>query len=286
MTNRTVLVTGTSRGIGRATALRLTSAGMSVIAGIRNREDGAQLERDAGSGLTSIVLDIGDDRSIDNAASAIAEIVGPAGLYGLVNNAAAAAPAWPMEYVTRRDLEATFRVTAFGTILLTNALLPALRRARGRIVNIGAGHLPLPLLGPGFGAKLAMEAMTDALRVELRPTGVRVVIVEPSMTRWEDPREQLASYDADLDKGLDAIPADERARYVPVVERFKALNRRMLKTATPADAVATTIHSALTTSRPKARYICGWQQRSAAFLQRATTPSIRDAVARAATGLS
>jgi NAD(P)-dependent dehydrogenase (short-subunit alcohol dehydrogenase family) len=259
---------------------------MSVIAGIRNREDGAQLERDAGSGLTSIVLDIGDDRSIDNAASAIAEIVGPAGLYGLVNNAAAAAPAWPMEYVTRRDLEATFRVTAFGTILLTNALLPALRRARGRIVNIGAGHLPLPLLGPGFGAKLAMEAMTDALRVELRPTGVRVVIVEPSMTRWEDPREQLASYDADLDKGLDAIPADERARYVPVVERFKALNRRMLKTATPADAVATTIHSALTTSRPKARYICGWQQRSAAFLQRATTPSIRDAVARAATGLS
>jgi NAD(P)-dependent dehydrogenase (short-subunit alcohol dehydrogenase family) len=285
MTERAVLVTGTSRGIGRATALRLASAGVSVIAGVRSPEDAARLENDAGGGLTSIILDIGHDRSIDDAARAVREMVGDRGLFGLVNNAAAVSPAGPMEYVTRERLEATFRVTAFGTILTTRAMLPLLKRARGRIVNIGAGHLPLPLLGPTCGAKVAMEAMTDALRIELRPTGVRVVIVEPSMTLWDDPAQQLARYDDELDIGLRAVPAADRARYEPVIARFKALNRRMLNRAAPTDEVAKTVQEALTSCRPKPRYLCGWEQKTAALLAWATSARARDAIVRSILGL-
>ena len=113
----------------------------------------------------------------------------------------------------REALERSFGVTAFGTFLLIRALMPMIRQARGRIVNVGAGRLPLPLLGPGFGAKLAMEAMSDILRVELRTTGVKVSIVEPGMTRWEDVESQLAVYAQGFDDALSNVAPQDRPRF-------------------------------------------------------------------------
>jgi NAD(P)-dependent dehydrogenase (short-subunit alcohol dehydrogenase family) len=285
MNDRFVLITGTSRGIGRATALRLAAAGMSVIAGVRNPEDGARLEGEAKGRLTSTILDIGHDESIQDAAEAIRRMVGPSGLFGLVNNAAGAGRGLPMEYVTREDIEAAFQVTAFGTVLTTRALLPLLLARGGRIVNVGAGRLPMPLLGAGFGAKLALEAMTDVLRVELRGAGVRVSIVEPGMTLWEDPERQLASYDQALEEGLRAIPPEGRARYEAAAQRFKALSRRMLARAAPAEAVAAVIHRALLARRPKARYHCGWEQKVVAVLERFASVRMRDAIVGSMLGL-
>ena len=207
MSARHVLVTGTSRGIGRATAFRLASAGMSVLAAVRNPEDRLALEREHRDRLTPILLDISRDDSIECAAETVRATVGGNGLFALVNNAAAVGPGSPMEYVTREALERAFGVTAFGTFLLIRALVPMIRQARGRIVNVGAGRLPLPLLGPGFRAKLAMEAMSDMLRVELRATGVQVSIVEPGMTRWEDVEGQLAAYAQALDDSLGNVAA-------------------------------------------------------------------------------
>jgi NAD(P)-dependent dehydrogenase (short-subunit alcohol dehydrogenase family) len=278
MNDRFVVITGTSRGIGRATALRLSAAGMSVIAGVRRPEDGVPLAHAAEGRLSSILLDVSRDESIAAAAAAIQERVGDRGLFGLVNNAAGMGRGMPMEYVTRDDLEAAFQVTAFGTVLVTRALLPLLRMAGGRIVNVGAGRLALPLLGAGFGAKLALEGMTDVLRVELRRSGIRVSIVEPGMTRWEDPYRQLASYEHALDDGWRSVPPVGRAHYEVVFQRFKALNRRMLKQAVPAEAVAAAIERALVARKPKARYHCGWQQRVAALLERFASARMRDAL--------
>jgi NAD(P)-dependent dehydrogenase (short-subunit alcohol dehydrogenase family) len=278
MSERFVFVTGTSRGIGRATALRLAAAGMRVIAGVRNPKDGSRLESDAEGRIVTTILDIGRDESIERVAEEIREMVGGRGLFALVNNAAGAGRGSPMEYVTREDLEAVFRVTAFGTVLTTRALLPLLRVAGGRVVNVGAGRLALPLLGAAFGAKLALEGMTDALRVEVRRAGIHVSLVEPAMTLWESPEKQLASYDQALDEGLRHVPLADQERYGIAVERFKALNRRMLKKAAPAEEVAATIHRALSSKRPKARYYCGWQQKGAALLERFATVRMRDAM--------
>jgi NAD(P)-dependent dehydrogenase (short-subunit alcohol dehydrogenase family) len=275
---RFVLITGTSRGIGRATALRLASAGISVIAGVRNPDDGARLERDAQGRLSSIILDVGDDESIEHACGTVREIVRDHGLFGLVNNAAATGSGSPLAYVTRRDLEAAFRVTAFGAVLTTRAMLPLLEATGGRVVNVGAGRLAMPLLGTTYGAKFALEAMTDVLRVELRRAGVHVSIVEPGMTRWEDPERQLVAYGRALDEGLRSVPAETRVRYEPAVRRFKALQRRMLARAASAESVAVVIHRALSAIRPKARYYCGWGQTVVAVLERFATARMRDAI--------
>jgi NAD(P)-dependent dehydrogenase (short-subunit alcohol dehydrogenase family) len=127
--------------------------------------------------------------------------------------------------------------------------------------------------------------MTDVLRIELRRAGVRVAIVEPGMTRWEDTEAQLAHYDRALDEGVRTVPPEDRTRCEAAVRRLKALNRRLLSRAAPAEAVAAVIHRALLAGRPKARYHCGWEQKLAAALERFAGPRLRDAIVGSMTGL-
>lgn len=284
MGTRHVFVTGTSRGIGRATVRRLASAGMAVFAGVRNPDDVAGLLGEDGA-VTPVLLDLGLDDSIERAARTVRETVGSDGLFALVNCAAGGGGGSPMEYASRQTLESAFDVTTFGTFLLTRALLPMIRPARGRIVNVGAGRLALPLVGPGFGAKFAMEAMSDVLRVELRGTGVRVSIVEPGMTRWEDVEEQLAVYDRGVDEALCNVRPEDRRRFESAAEHWKTLNHRMMVTAAPADRVAATIERAITARRPRARYHCGWEQKVVSWMERLTTERVRDAIVGRMTGL-
>jgi NAD(P)-dependent dehydrogenase (short-subunit alcohol dehydrogenase family) len=132
----TVLVTGASRGIGRAVALHLAGAGLRVFAGVRKREDGEGLAA-AGAGIEPVALDVTADASIEEARRHVCDATGGNGLLGLVNNAGVATPG-PLEHVTRGELEAQFGVNLFGAVLVTRAVLPLLRQARGRIVNVGA----------------------------------------------------------------------------------------------------------------------------------------------------
>ena len=285
MNRRWILVTGTSRGIGRATALRLARSGASVLAGVRRAEDGASLENESRGRIASLRLDINDDDSIAAASERIAALVEGDGLFGLVNNAASAGHQGPMEFVERAQLEAAFATNAFGTMLITRALLPLIRRARGRIVNVGAGRIALSPMGPGFGSKLAMEAMTDVLRAEVRSLGVRISIVEPGMTRWEDVDAQLAAYGSELDESLRTVTGPDRKRFEAVIDRTKVLHRRMMVTAAPADRVAGTIERALNARWPRARYHCGWEQKTAAWLERLAPQGVRDAIVRRTVGL-
>jgi NAD(P)-dependent dehydrogenase (short-subunit alcohol dehydrogenase family) len=178
-TRRHTLVTGSSSGIGRATALRLAAAGQHVYAGVRHAEDGEQLARSAAGGeITPLILDVTEAAQIEAAAAAIGA---HGGLDGLVNNAGYGL-ACPTELVPLDAFRRQLEVNVTGQLAVTQAMLPALRQARGRIVmvsTIGVRFTP-PFAGPLDAAKAALAALGDTLRQELAPWGVRVILVEPA----------------------------------------------------------------------------------------------------------
>jgi NAD(P)-dependent dehydrogenase (short-subunit alcohol dehydrogenase family) len=177
-----VLVTGASSGIGRATALRLAIQGRHVFAGVRDPAAGQRLAAAAGVGvITPVRLDVTDGGQIAEAASEVADHVGPAGLAGLVNNAGIGL-ASPTELLPLQTFRELVEVNLTDQLAVTQAVLPLLRAARGRIVivsTIGVRFLP-PFAGPLDATKAALAALGDALRQELAPWGVRVVLVEPA----------------------------------------------------------------------------------------------------------
>jgi NAD(P)-dependent dehydrogenase (short-subunit alcohol dehydrogenase family) len=274
-----VVVTGASRGIGRAAALRLSDRGFAVFATVRSESDALSLEEKSEGSIRTLRLDLADDTSIHEVADALSR-AGVEALGALVNVAAPQGRAVPLEAVTRADLDEHFAVTGAGTMMLTASLIPLLKAGGGRIVNVGAGALAMPFLGAGFAAKHALETMSDVLRVELAETGIRVVVVEPGMTRWQDVGAQRAAYDAALDLGVAAVPESERARYRRSAEAFKRVNGRMLDRGADADDVATTIERALVSRHPKTRYHCGFAQRFAATLSRVAPMALTDRVVR------
>ncbi len=276
-----VLITGASRGIGRATALYLARAGLSVFAGVRWSPDAASVEAEGEGRVRGVLLDVTNDDSIASARDEVERLVGPAGLGGLVNNAAAGFGG-PLEHVTRPDLEQLFGVNFHGVVLVTCAFLPLLRRAGGRIVNVGgggAGCLAIPLMGVGCASKYAIEGMTDALRLELRKVGIKVSLIEPGMTYSEADKPIFReSMNADFDRALSRVPDDQKSHYGPALERLRAFNGSFLDRAAPPEAVARRIHHALTARRPRTRYWCGRETRLAAALSRLATTAVRDAV--------
>ena len=184
-TGRHVVVTGASSGIGRATALRLVGAGDHVFAGVREPADGEALRRAAVRGrLTPLLLDVTDAGQIAAAAATVDGHAGNAGLDGLVDNAGIGT-AWPLELVPldlfRRQLE----VNLVGQLAVTQAFLPLLRRARGRLIVIGSigDRITMPFAGPLTASKHAVASVADALRQELAPWGIRVVLIEPASIR-------------------------------------------------------------------------------------------------------
>ena len=175
-----VLVTGASTGIGAACALGLDRLGMRVFAGVRRATDGAALQRQASPLLTAVAIDVTDVNSIAGAARTITAVMGDAGLAGLVNNAGIVVPG-PLEFLPLADLRRQLEINVVGQIAVTQAMLPLLRAARGRIVNMGSigGRMATPFVGAYAASKFALEALTDALRVEVRPWRIGVSIIEP-----------------------------------------------------------------------------------------------------------
>ena len=144
----------------------------------------------------------------------------------------------------------------------------------------------MPLMGIGCATKFAVEGMTDALRVELRRTGIRVSLVEPGMTYAEaDGKRFRDEVNASVDAALEGIPARHQDHYGAALERFRNFNLAWLDRAVPPDRVARRIHHALTARRPKARYWCRPGSPTAALLDRVATAGMRDALWRRITGL-
>jgi len=244
---RVILVTGCSSGIGRATALEAAARGHRVFASARNRNDLAELERR--HNLETLALDVTDDASIRTAVAAVHARTGR--LDALVNNAGYGQYG-ATEEVTADEWRAQFDVNLFGTIAMIQAVLPAMRAARrGTIVNVSSvsGKVAVPFAAPYSASKHALEAVSDSLRVELWPFGIRVVLVEPGPieTKFGDRARAIVT-------PLLSRPGPYRALYT-LAER--AMDAEFQRGKQPASAVARVIVRAIEADRPKPRYRVG-----------------------------
>lgn len=252
MKENTVLVTGASTGIGEACVLCLDKLGVHVFAGVRKEVDGDRLRRQASDRLTPVLIDIADEASIKNAVTIVAAAVGNTGLTGLVNNAGIAV-ACPLEFVPIEELRRQMEVNLIGQVAVTQSFLPLLRQARGRIVNMGsiAGRIATPFLGPYAASKFAFEAVTDSLRLELRPWGIRVAIIEPGKIATPIWHKSLVA----AEEIFNSLPPQAHALYGPVLSAKK--KRTAHGSGLSAEKVTQAVVHALISSRPKSRYVIG-----------------------------
>lgn len=243
MGQRTALVTGASSGIGLATARLLAERGTRVWGGVRRTEDELTVRA---AGARPVRLDVTDPATVAAAADGVLTATG--GRLDLLVNNAGITVALPLEEVTDEDLERQLEVNVLGLHRVTRTFIPALREAGGRIVQISStsGRLAAPLLGPYVASKFAVEGYSEALRMELRPLGVHVVVVEPGPVAtpiWE--KGKAAAPDPD-----DLLPHyRQRGR-----ETLAAVEKRVAE-AFPPEVVARTVFRAATARRPRARYL-------------------------------
>jgi NAD(P)-dependent dehydrogenase (short-subunit alcohol dehydrogenase family) len=283
MPKGTVLVTGASSGIGRASALLLVENGFMVFAAVRKASDGEQLQRDAGPGLHPVIMDVTDGGSIQAAVARVSEILAGSNLDGLVNVAGIGLAA-PLEFVTQDDLRRMFDVNVFGQLAVTQAFLPLLHRSRGRIVNMSSvgAHIAIPFGGVLNACKAAFGTLSDTLRMELRPFGIRVSTIEPAAIRTPAVEKTLGHVDETIDK----LPPEGARRYGAMMRAF---NRRALPRelhGSPPEVVARVVLHALSSPRPRIRYVVGKLSRPMTLLPRLLPDSVLDDLRMRVFGLS
>jgi NAD(P)-dependent dehydrogenase (short-subunit alcohol dehydrogenase family) len=251
--SRFIMMTGAAGGIGRATVVRLADAGHVVFAADRRAGALKALAAEHPS-VRPVVLDVTDAASIDSTLYQIGTETGGHGLDVLVN-AAGILVLGPVEAVPDQQTRAQFEVNLFGSLAVTRAFLPPMReRGAGRIVNVSSilGRFALPGSGLYSASKFAIEAYSDALRMELAPFGVRVVLVEPGVIDtplYERAAASLSGYDHALQPYRSTWPAGF------------GFPDRLLKAAAPVDGIAATLVKAALASSPRPRYRPGLRNR-------------------------
>ena len=249
-----VLITGASTGIGAACALALDQAGYRVFAGIRNPAHGEQLQRQAGPRLMPIRLDVTDEASIAAANHTVSAMMGEQGLAGLINNAGIGVVG-PVEALPLADWRRQFEVNLFGLIATTQTFLPLIRKGQGRIINMGsiAGRASMPFMAPYAASKHALVAVTDALRIELQPWGIRVALIEPGAIAtpiWRKTRKEVDRWDASWNQDL-------KTMYQEGFTRVKEAATAAGEQAQSATIVANAVLHALRSRWPKSHYLLG-----------------------------
>lgn len=271
--SKTVLVTGASSGIGRATALLLAREGFTVYAGVRKEADGEGL----GPKVTPITLDITDAGQIADAAARLDR------LDALVNNAGVGVTG-PLEFVSLDALRWQYEVNVFGQVAITQAMLPKLRASRGRVVTVGSvgSWITLPFGGPLCSSKHAIRSLNDALRMELKPYGVAAVLVEPGSIHTA----AVDKLEDEVEPRLAAIGEEGRRLYGEAYRAMTSVGLKEERAGSSPDVVARAILHALTASKPRSRYPVGKKSRLMSTLGRVVPQYTLDALRLRALGLS
>jgi NAD(P)-dependent dehydrogenase (short-subunit alcohol dehydrogenase family) len=281
-TRETVLVTGATSGLGRAAAIHLAEQGYRVFAAGRSAERRAALQATALQrqlSLTTIEMDVREDESVDRAMAEI-EATG-ASVDVLINNAGVAYVV-PVEEIRLADLREQFEINVFGAVRATQRVLPRMRtRGKGRIINMSslAGRLAFPLFGAYSGSKFALEGMTDALRLEVYPFGIDVVLIEPGYIPTG--MEQAA-----LELGSSYREHLERGPYAAVYKNFvRAWRRGTSGTRTTAEDCARVVLRAVRETPPRTRYTVTPGSQFVLWGKRLLPERLRDRLLRRSFGL-
>lgn len=274
----TILITGATAGIGKSAAILLANKGHTVIAAGRNRQVLDALDKQF-SNIHPLEMDVTDADSVHRAVTEVTSLLNGAALDILVNNAGFGC-AGPLELVSDADFEAQYQTNVFGLVRVTRAFLPAMReRGRGRIINVSsvAGHVTMPFFAPYASTKHAVESISDALRIELQPHGVQVVLVEPGAVKTgfgEHERQQLQKY------------ADTVAAYRGQLEVFIRFHRRLHAGGADPVTVAGTLVKACEASQPRPRYVTPRGRNNLFILLKKCLPTaVSDWIVRRVTGL-
>jgi NAD(P)-dependent dehydrogenase (short-subunit alcohol dehydrogenase family) len=279
---KTVVITGASSGIGRASVLQMSRAGWNVFATVRNIQDKEKLQTENLQGVTPVLMDVEDRPSILVAAEFVASQLGSSALDGLVN-VAGIGIVQPLEYADARDLQKIFDVNVFGQLAAIQAFLPLLRKGRGRIVNITSvgAHIAIPFGGLLNASKSAFGMMSDTLRLELHPFGIRVCTIEPGSIATPAVDKTLGN----IERLIDSLPKEAREQYAEMLRNFTRRGYRREKNGSPPEVVARAVNHALTAARPRIRYVVGKDARLLTTLPRILPDRILDAIRLRALGL-
>ncbi|NXS36749.1 RDH16 dehydrogenase, partial [Pomatostomus ruficeps] len=262
LSEKHVLITGCDSGFGNLLARQLDARGLRVLAACLTDTGAAQLRAATSNRLQTVLLDVTSSKSIADVTAWVRERVGDQGLWGLVNNAGIAAPSAPNEWLTKEDFVKVLDVNLVGLVEVTLSLLPLIRRARGRVVNVASVMGRVSGFGGGYCiSKFGVEAFSDSLRRELRPFGVRVSIIEPGGFRTGiiDP----APLTKDFVRFWERLPAEVQAaygrhyldKYVQSTTLLHRLSSSRLSHVTDA------MTHALLSRCPRSRYAAGWDAR-------------------------
>ena len=260
------LVTGASSGIGRSTALALKQAGYRVFGTSRKAVTASS------DGITMLVCDVTDDASVQKM---IAEVMEQAGRIDLLVNNAGIGLLGGAEESSIAQAQTLFDVNVFGVLRVINAVLPTMRRQhKGRIVNMSSvlGLIPAPYNALYAATKHALEGYSESLDHELRTFGIRVVLVEPGVTR--------TSFEENITQPDQLLPLYDAERI-----RMEGLMRSMIQTGDAPEVVAATVVKAATTTMPKRRYPAGKQASQVRFLRRFLPEAMVDKSLRKFNGL-
>jgi NAD(P)-dependent dehydrogenase (short-subunit alcohol dehydrogenase family) len=271
-----VLITGAGRGIGRSIAEHLAGRNWDVIAGVRTQRDADAITSANPQRISAVILDVTNDDHLEQLTESL-----PARLDAVVNNAGIVVPG-PMESVTTADWRKQLDVNVIGQLAVTRAVLSRLRSTRGRVVFISSvnGQLVFPLMGAYCASKFALEAAAECLRMELRPWDISVVVVEPAQTdtdMWETAPDMVADAEA-------ALTPAHRELYSRHLAGFKKRIPLSQKLAVAPEKVAAVVERALTTRRPRPRYVVGGAPKVQAALMSKLPITVRDRVLRKVAG--
>jgi NAD(P)-dependent dehydrogenase (short-subunit alcohol dehydrogenase family) len=274
-TDRAVLVTGASSGMGKASALRLSESGFTVFAAVRKERDAQELKESGSPRLIPVILDVTKHQTISEAFGKIRDAVGAAGLAGLVNNAGIAVTG-PIELVPLEELRRQFEINVFGQVAVTQAFLPLIRAARGRIINVGSvgARFALPFGGALNSSKAAFESISDSLRMELRPWGIHVVLVSPGSIRTSAEAKLMT----DSEAAVNAFSSEGKAHYASAYRAFVQALLKLESHGVGPEVMAETVYRALTVRTPKRRYPVGPKSRFLPFLFTTLPAGVADAL--------